>query len=259
MSELNKEWLQYIKKLAFLEPRHIASVQRMYQDIEFLYQGKWDLTLQETGYTNMKLNQLKRHYLPIENLNRAAELLYESRISKRKYGSVLIPHQGERKKGFTQNDYCMIGTTLTYYPKEQGIYWRTHWRSMELIKRGRGDFLLINYMMNGLSEILELAPIINFGFKFDTATLHPMMTPLMLPFVPWQAWIKRIHKTDKKLHKDIIRWWAYYFDNPEETYTRYSSAHQVYKIAVKQIEENDVDLEQITDYIKLHYDGGPRG
>lgn len=259
MSNLNQKWLSYVKKLALLPPRHIASVQRMYQDIEFLYQGEWDLTLDETGYTNMKIKQLKRHYLPADNVHRAVELLINSRIDKNKYGSVLIPHQGERKKGFTQNDFCMIGTTLTYYPRERALYWRTHWRSMEVIKRGRGDLLLINHMMNLMEPLLKQVPIVNFGFKFDTVTFHPMMTPLMLPFITWQPWLKKIKKRDEKLFRDIIRWWAYYFDNPEKTYTRYSSAHQVYKITMQQLQDYDVDLDEIVNYTQKHYDGGRRG
>ena len=259
MSQLNNEWLRFAKSLVFEPPRHISSVQRFYQDVEFLYEGEWDLTRIETGYTNMKLTQLKRHYLPEENVERAMNLLVDTRINKRKYGSVLIPHQGERKKGFTQNDFCMIGTTLTYYPRENGIHWRTHWRSMEVIKRGRGDLLLVAHMIEMMRELFDHVPIVNFGFKFDTMTFHPMMTPLMLPHVPWKAWLKRIKKTDEKLHRDIIRWWVYYFDNPERTYERYSSAHQVHKITHRQIADTDFDFDEMMDYIHKHHDGGPRG
>lgn len=257
MSQLNDEWIQTIINLPLqYQPRHIASVQRMYQHLEFHYKGPWDLTLEETGYSQSKLRQLRTYYLPDDNITRAMSLL-RNRIDKNKYGSVLIPHQGRLKRGFTQNDYCMIGTTLTYYPKEKGIHWTTHWRSTEAIKRSRGDFLLIQYMLDEMEDMLEYAPILEYTFKFDTLTFHPMMVPLALPYIKWQKWMKAIKKHDQLLYRDILRWFAYYFDNPGETYKRYSSAHQVHKIVHRQLRRKDI--ERITSYATKHGDGGPRG
>ena len=265
MSSVNQEWIEWvITRPLEHRPRHIASVQRMYQDLTFTYPPKgedapstlWDFELSESGYTPVKLTQLKTYYMPEENLDRALGMIRQ-RVDKNKYGSVLIPHQGRLKRGFTQNDYCMIGTTLTYYPKEQGIYWCTHWRSTEAIKRARGDFLLIQYMIDRLGIGDDLPPVLGYTFKFDTLTFHPMMLPLSFPFIHWRAYLKDVRNHDAVLHRDIVRWMVYYFHNPEETYRRYSSAHQVQKIVTSQLSPKE--LSRVTRYAQKHYDGGRRG
>ena len=258
MSELNHRWLRWIAYLPMrYDVRHIASVQRMYQHLTFKYRHDWDLSIEETGYTPVKLTQLRTYYMPQENLFRAADMMM-ARIEKRKYGSVLIPHQGRMKKGFTQNDYCMIGTTLTYYPKPQTISWTTHWRSTEAIKRCRGDFLLIRYMRDQLADLFKMAPVTDYTFKFDTLTFHPMMVPLMFPYIDWRYWIEEIAEEDPILFRDILRWLIYYFNNPEKTYEKYSSAHQVFKIVTSRLEEPQI--AEIVDYAKAHPEcAGPRG
>ena len=228
----------------------------MYQHLQFHYKGDWDFDIQESGYTPVKLTQLKTYYMPPQNLDHAMSLM-STRIDKNKYGSVLIPHQGRMKTGFTQNDYCMIGTTLTYYPKESTITWCTHWRSTEAIKRCRGDFLLIRYMIDALQGLFDRAPLTEFTFKFDTLTLHPMMVPLAFPYWKWRKWLQAIESHNPVLHRDIVRWLIYYFDNPERSYERYSSAHQVHKIAHRQLSNREV--KAITRYAQKYNDGGARG
>ena len=257
MSRVNETWMEFISRIPFEHKhRHIASVQRMYHDLQWQYDGDWDLELEETGYTPVKLTQLKTYYLPSENLIRAIDML-DRRMENNKYGSVLIPHQGRLKSGFTQNDWCLIGTTLTFYPKERGIKWVTHVRSTEAIKRARGDMVLFAYMLEELAPLTEQAGIIDFTMKYDTLTFHPMMVPLMFPHIKWRTWMDALREHDERLWQDIVKWLVYYFHNPEKTYERYSSAHQVHKICHSQMTKKRI--KSIRNYARDHWNGGPRG
>ena len=186
---------------------------------------------------------------------RAIELV-KARIKKRKYGSALIPHQAKRKEGFTAQDFCMIGTTITYYPGIEGVRLATSWRTTEMMKRFRGDILFLDGIRDQIEQELQV-PVKVFSFHFHNFTWHAMFYLLTMPHFKWKPHLNRLKKEHDRCFRNVIRWLHYYLVDERKGVYKYSSALQVLNIAEKQMTQEDFD--NIARYVKLHYVENRRG
>lgn len=234
---LTKAWANFVSDLGHKPELIVAGVQRIHANQTWswpgeLFFGDKVMTLKETGYTKSKITALSRHYTP-QNLERAiADVLW--RIKNKKYGSGVIYFQGEKKKN-TKQDFCMTAMVVSYYPQLKKTRITVFYRTVELMKRFRGDLVyLTGTVFPQLKEVFDLAPVELVTFSAANATWHPMYAILLVEHVKdWDRHFDLIAKKNPRLWRAIAYWcWRYLLDD-SKSIDSYSSARQVRVIAEK--------------------------
>ncbi len=254
IDKFSEVWKTFVQEAPLVYPIIFDGAQQVYIEAGF-DASELDLTLEDTGYTTRKLTQLKTYYMPEEQPERAIEIV-KARIKKNKYGSAMIHHKGRLKKGFTAQDYCMMGTAITFYPAIDGLRFSTSWRSTEIIKRYRGDILFLKEIQEIVERELDF-PVKTFSFHFHNFTWHSMFYLLIIPHIKWKRHLELLKIANIRGYKNVIRWLHFYLVDERGGVYKYSSAHQVLKIAQKQMSPKQ--LERVARYVKLNYVENRRG
>lgn len=254
VTSLLQEWAKFVMDVGHRPEIIIAGVQRIHRDVGWTLDPKvffdGSLTLKSTGYTRTKLQALERNYYNPDSLARALHDL-QWRVEHRKYGSGAFDFRGHPKKG-TKQDYCIQSCVISYYPQKKGTTIQVFWRTVELIKRFRGDLIFLrDFIFPKFGDIFKEAPPFQVDFRFANATFHPMFTVLLVQYVKlWEDHFDEIARENPSLFRSICYWaWRYLCDT-SKSIDSYSSARQVRLIAYKTT--NPDTLKRFARYVEKH-------
>lgn len=271
VTSLLREWARFVIEVGHTPELIVSGVQRIHRDIGWTLDPEVfffdeSLTLKSTGYTQTKIEALKRNYYNPESIERAhADLRW--RVDNRKYGSGAFNFRGQPKKG-TKQDYCIQACVISYYPQKKGTTIQVFWRTAELIKRFRGDLIFLrDFIFPRFADIFSEAPPFQIDFRFANCTWHPMYSILLLQTVSdWKNHFEQIRRENYKMWKSICYWGWRYVRDKSKSIDSYSSARQVRMIAQKTIEPERLAsfckyldkslqkrLDDFPDSVRKHY------
>ncbi len=242
---LMQAWADFVIEVGHKPEDIVAGVQRIHSDMSWTIPGSMlldpaGMKLEDTGYTRNKITQLERHYINQASINRARDDL-AWRIKNKKYGSGVWDFRGMPKKN-TKQDYCMTAGVIAYYPQLKSTRVTIYYRTVELIKRFRGDLVFLReVVLPHFAESTQAAPIKEVAFKFANSTFHPMFTILLVQHLDdWKEHFNRIRESNPSLFRSMMYWGWRYIVDPSKSIDSYSSARQVRVIA-----------ERVTDSSRL--------
>jgi len=223
------------------------------------------LQLGHAGFTTNKMRMLERNYLVPESIA-AAVKLWDSRVSKAKYGSVGFSTYGHYVKGHVRKDPtkvsrasvmgpCIQGVTLTLIDKRRyaiDVFYRT----TELYKKFPADLVFLRDTL--------LKPFKTHGLTLDSltchfanVTVHPMYWVTIAPHLTDPAGELAAIK-DEYFRAWLIKWSARY------VCTEYSRGIQKFSQALRV--RGDVmsrlskpQLKSLQKYLRSHHPGHRSG
>ena len=142
----------------------------------------------------------------------------------------------------------MTAGIVAYYPQLKSTQITIYYRTVELIKRFRGDLVFLRDFILPHFD-LSAAPPTEVRFKFANATFHPMFTILLIQWVTdWEEHFDKIREGNYSLFRSMMYWgWRYVVD-PSKSIDSYSSARQV-RVIAERVTDQRV-LRKFKRYVK---------
>ncbi len=254
---MNKYWSNLLVPYLYKPYDFSEGVRHIFRDVNFTIPlDKFfdkNNTIESIGYKQMKISQLKHHYLVEDSLERAVKEV-GLRIEKKNFGSATVIHHGNPKKHVAA-DFCLTSTTITVDPRKKVCYVDINWRSMEAWKRGRADFIFIReVILSRFAEYFKTFPVVEVRFHILSLTLHPMYFVLIVPDVPdWKWLLIDVYKKNPAFAKRIFHWnYRYLVDKKPKTY---SSEKQVI-VVMDRIYPHPKMIYHLKRFTKKHYQPG---
>ena len=242
------EWYRFVSGIPLEQtPIEVTGVQRIYPTLGWTVPAL-RMTLEETGYTPVKIQQLYRHYYHASSIARAQSDLRD-RISNRKYGSGAFIFRGEPKKN-TKQDFCLQTGIISIYPSQSYSTFTVFYRTVELIKRFRGDIVFLQEILREFDFVFEKYPLHHVQFLFNNATWHPMFAPLLITYKWDENYWDEMRDQDARLFEDVAKWVWYYFTDKTNSIDKYSSGRQVKNILHKKLSRHKCSL--VSSYFSEH-------
>ena len=227
--------------------------------LEYKMEHHGDLTLADCGFTNNKLQMLKKNYY-LEPSVKAAKELWNERIKKDKYGSVGVSCYGHYVKGDVKGATprgskfgpCIQAVTLTYNKRKTTV--DVFYRTTELLKKFPADLVFLRDVL--LSEFnFNKAPIERINFHFANVTVHPMYWITLVPHLddPIKT-LEALRKRDSFFWKWIVKWSARYVrDEYSNGIQKFAQALRVGVIARRNISKEK--LRELQKYFRKNHHG----
>lgn len=215
-----------------------------------LYEWDDSISLDQLGYAEKghKLNQLKRHYLNQESLNKAVED-YADRVKRNAYGSVGVTTHGEHKHGYTQHGFCIQAFTVTQTQgKDRHSEVDVFYRTTEIVKKFGADLVFFrDVLLQPFEESFQRAPLKKVNFHFANVSVHPMyFLILKLTDSRWEDRMIEIGEIDEKFYNSLIRW---SLRNMDEAYAaKFKSAQRVGRSVYDQLTKREIN--KLTDFLR---------
>ena len=201
---LEKHWAQFVTKLAFANPHAYVQIRKIFTNIEWeVPWSKWDgieLRPENLGYSAgpSKMNQLRRNYLNVEELERARDSLI-GRMSKSQ--SSITARFGNKEKDSRSQGFCMQTVTLSYIEKpERGnpkFVVELYYRSTEVGQKFLADLMFLDEIVFPiLLEGLPKPDLVR--FRFSTLYLSSMFLPIVFQRVRVDHFLSRLKNMDPK-------------------------------------------------------------
>lgn len=222
-----------------------------------------DLEIEDLGFTKTKLTLLKKGYY-VEDAIKAAQMLWELCLKKRKYRSVgfhcynhLLKNDPIKKsiRGSVMGP-CIQAVTLTYlndHTTAVDIFYRT----TEYFKKFAADLIFIRDFL--LPEFdFEPAPICEVNMHFANITCHPMYFVTLMPHLdsPVKE-LKKLRERDPYFWEWVVKWTARYL--VEEHFhgiEKYATGMRVRKAALELIPE--FQQRKLVKYLRKNHPGYKR-
>lgn len=215
---MKDRWIKLCKKLSATPADFYASCRKILRNESVCFQAdQWrkDLTLEDIGYTNNKLNRLIKDYRHPESHNKAIEL-WNHFIKRGSYSSASFTTYNHLvKAGATSPSEsvetrgpCLQSIVVSLLPYKRGerkasidVFYRT----TEFFKKFPADLLLID----GLLQPFDFSntPIESIQMHFAGVTCHPMyvIVPAALADDPLE-FFEDIKKGDRRFYRECVSW-----------------------------------------------------
>lgn len=211
MTKLEDHWAEFIGELACQTPSAYVQIRKIFRDVEWEVPfDKWDglsLKPENMGYSAgpSKINQLKRNYLNVEELELARDTLI-SRMSKSQ--SCITARFGNQKKDSRSQGFCMQTISLNYLEKpEPGhpqFVVELYYRSTEVGQKFFADLMFLDEVVFPiLLEGLPKPDVIK--FKFSTLYLSSVFLPIIMQVADVVELLKSIKENDSKWFTRCVR------------------------------------------------------
>lgn len=213
MTSLDQAWAEMVLDLCQKEPDAYVQIRKIFRDFSWeLDFDLWDgisLQPENLGYSPgpSKMNQLKRNYLNVEELEKMRDTLV-SRIKGGKQQSSITARFGNQEKDSRSQGFCMQTITLSHIsnplPGKAGFVVELYYRSTEVGQKFLADLMFLDKVI--LPMILEGLPqpdIIR--FKFSTAYLSSMFMPILLQILPVEETLQVVKEEDPKWFTRCLR------------------------------------------------------
>lgn len=252
---LMDRWVDFLDDVARRTPYIYTGAQAIHPDLEWTMpaeelMGDQSMVLDRIGFTDRKIQQLKKWYENPVTIERAKSDVHD-RISSKKYGSGVWDFRGSPKKN-TKQDFCITSGTVAYYPGKDRNHTRItiNYRTVELIFRFRADLIFLRDVILPQFE-LDCCPPDTITFRFVNATLHPMFYIMLLIEHPnFEKHLDDIQLAAPKLYKEIIRWTNIHIKGD---YRAYATAARVQNFVKKLGSPN---MDDINAYVQESLDAG---
>jgi hypothetical protein len=218
-----------------------------------------DLTLKDCGFTNSKLQMLRKNYFLAPSV-KAAQELWRERVKKDKYGSVGVSCYGHYVKGDVKGATprgskfgpCIQSVVITYHKKATTI--DVSYRTTELFKKFPADLVFLRDILLAQFDF-KRAPIRVINFHFANVTCHPMYFITLVPHLADPiAELEKIRKHDKFFWKWVVKWSARYVC-PEYAngIQKFAQAMRVSTIAKRDI--GQASIRTLQAYLRKNHPG----
>lgn len=217
---------------------------------------KDDLKIEDSGYTNYKMNKLTKDYFHPES-HRVARELWEGRLKQRKYGSVgfttynhlIKSDPAKRSKRASVMGPCIQSVCLTLLNNQQtsiDVFYRT----TEILKKFPADLVFIrDVLLSGFEFDLE-----SINFHFANVTVHPMYFVTILPLLKYPIdEMERIKAKDQYFYNWLVKWAARYIcPEHHRGIAKFAQAMRVYDDV-----HNRISKKQLTELREYFIDNHP--
>lgn len=176
-----------------------------------------DLELSDIGYTKAKMTRMIKWYYVEEGI-KVAQMLWELRKSKRKYGSVgfhtynhYLKNDPDKKSlRASVMGPCIQAINLTYLEKTHTTAVDVYYRTTEYYKKFPADLIFLRDIIFPKFDF-DKAPIQEVNLYFAGLTCHPMYFITLLPHVddPVET-IKKLRDKDPYFWNWVVKWTARY-------------------------------------------------
>lgn len=210
-TKLEKRWASFVEGLACQAPSAYVQIRKLFRDIEWEVPfDEWDglsLKPENMGYAPgpSKMNQLKRNYLNVEELELARDSLID-RMSKSQ--SCITARFGNQKKDSRSQGFCMQTITLNYMEKPEPGHPKfvveLYYRSTEVGQKFFADLMFLDEVV--LPLLLKGLPKPDvIKFKFSTLYLSSMFLPIIMQVSDVVGLLKSIKEEDNKWFTRCVR------------------------------------------------------
>lgn len=222
--------------------------------------NKRELTIEDAGFTKMKLSMLRRLYWDDEHAEKVAEL-WRGRLDRGKYGSVSVStyhhitksDPTKRSKRASVMGPCLTGVAFTLLNKRE-VAVDAFYRTTELFKKFPADLVFIRDTVIPAIDV-DPATIVRLRCHFANVTSHPMYAVTWLPHVENQiTTLDAIKACDQRFFDWTIKWTGRYLC-PEfhRGIAKFAQALRVQKDAQERITGKKFKLLQ--EYIRDNHPG----
>ena len=218
---LKDEWKDFVSELALQPPYIKAGSQAIYLDECWtvdaqMFLDDTEMQLENIGFTQSKITQLKRNYQNSDSIKRAAADL-DDRLKGKKYGSGVWDFRGEKKKN-TKQDYCITAGVVAYYPPLKHTRLTVYYRTVELIFRYRADILFLRDIIFPQFD-LDTVPPDTLTFRFTNCTIHPMFGVfLLMEHDRPEEFLYAMCESNTDMAKQWLRWTEIHLSGGYRTY-----------------------------------------
>lgn len=253
---LNHQWVDFARGVVLLhDPVEMAGIQRIYSHLDWVVPGnifRGGMTLADIGYTQAKLTQLTNHYYHYVAVQRAVNDL-KVRVRDKKYGSGAFDFRGLPKKN-TKQDFCMQSGVVSLYPSTRTSEFTIFYRTVELIKRFRGDIVWLDtFILPHFDFVFDAYPLAQVNFRFTNATWHPMFAPMLHQNGDDMSYWERLRREHPDAFKAVCKWMWYYIIDSTQSIDKYSSGRQVRVILEKKL--TLATRQALADWFRPHCKG----
>lgn len=204
LTKLELKWGRFIEDLCCAQPDAYVQIRKIFRDLTWEVPfDQWDgisLKPENMGYAKgpSKMNQLRRNYLCVEELEKARDSLI-SRAKKQQ--SSITARFGNQEKDSRSQGFCMQTITLSHIDKpEPGkprFVVELYYRSTEVGQKFLADLMFLDQvvfpiLLKGLDEPCLIR------FKFSTLYLSSMFLPIIFQVMPPLDLLRTIKAHDSK-------------------------------------------------------------
>lgn len=211
MSKLEQEWARFVEDLAVASPEAYVQIRKVFRDVTwevpFSHFDGLTLGTEHMGYSagESKMNQLRRNYLNVPELERARDSL-KSRASKQQ--SCITARFGSGAKDSRSQGFCMQTITLNHISKpEPGkpqFVVELYYGSTEVGQKFFADLMFLDQIVFPiLLRGLPRPDIIR--FKFSTLYLSSMFLPVVFQVTDVRELMENIREKDPKWFTRCVR------------------------------------------------------
>lgn len=211
MTNLEQKWAEFVEDLAVSPPEAYVQIRKIFRDIQWeipfdSFDGL-SLKTENMGYSPgpSKMNQLKRNYLDVGELERARDSLKARNFKQQ---SCITARFGAGEKDSRSQGFCMQTITLNHISKpEPGkpeFVVELYYRSTEVGQKFFADLMFLDEVVFPiLLKGLPKPDVIR--FKFSTLYLSSMFLPIVFQVSDVVKLMERIKEEDSKWFTRCVR------------------------------------------------------
>lgn len=259
---MKKRWIKICRQLSAEPGDFYASARKILRNRTVtICDWKSDITLEEIGYTNNKLNRLIKDYLHVESRDKAVEL-WAHFVKRGSYASTCFTtHNHLVKSGATSPSEtvetrgpCLQAVVITLIPGKKGKHEAiidTYYRTTEIYKKFPADLLLLDVLLKPFD--FSKVRIAERNFHFSGVTVHPMycIVPIALTDDP-VGFFEEIRKSDPVFYRNCVSWTSKYLITSRGI-KKFEQAKVVQRKAIAMLKKTGT-LDELTAYIQKAYD-----
>lgn len=212
---LKDAWVNWCLQLCCTPEYQIVGTRKLVRNQELILTGEQilDNSLQLTDVTYAegpaKLRLLRKFYLNEESMSRAKARMDEC-VEKNKHDSASFILQNETKKGFTTQDWCMLGGVVTYWPKRKGVEAHftieVYYRITEAAKKFVGDLIFFRDVLWQELDLYRL-PVHTVTLRMSNVNISKSFSAIPLAHAQKPiAFLKQVKEHDPMQFKWLVKW-----------------------------------------------------
>lgn len=257
---MRRDWLKLCEQLSNTEATYWSGGKKIIREVSYRFPDPMGpLTLDEIGYSDVKMTLLRKAYVHEESLSAAVDQWNNRRNYKPKshwstgfscYNHILKSHSN------ADEDYdglgsvmgpCLQAVTISHTingTAEIEVFYRT----TEIFKKFPADLILLrDHMLNRFD--FERTPLAGMTIRASNVTVSPTYAPTMFLLVkdPIRI-INDVAKNDPKFHRVVCRWMVNILQGPE---SKFNQARRTQR-AVKRL-MSDERRDMLISYISKTY------
>jgi hypothetical protein len=258
---MKQAWVDNCLLLCGMEADFYSGSRKIIQNLELQFPFECDLTLEDAGYTKMKMRQLERNYLWQESIDAAVSLWnrYRERPKYRSvsfscYGHFVKDHHGPRG---SRMGPCMQSVIITMDDKGKSAEVTVLYRTTEIFKKFPADLVFLKERL--LPEFdfsgMTMKPV---RCYYVNATIHPAYFVILLPHLEDPIGeLNKLKKADPYFWEWVVKWTARYtIEKYGHGIAKFSQALQVKKYATGRITGDR--LNELQEYLETNHPGYTR-